>query len=60
MKPETKNKLEEFLDELEEEYGPLEGLEIKLEHPIIDGEKQTFSNIKELNIYYLHKQTIQI
>lgn len=55
-----KAKLQELIDKMEEEYGELEGFEVRLEHPIVDGQKQSFANIKEFNIYYIYKTQIEI
>ena len=55
-----KDKLKELIDKMEEEYGELEGFEVRLEHPIVDGQRQSFANIKEFNIYYIHKTQIEI
>lgn len=55
METKVKEKLEEFLDILEEYYGELEGLEIKISHPISDGVKQGFAQIDSVVIYHIHK-----
>ena len=47
MNKEVHDKLKEFIDEFETEYGDVEGFEINLEHPIVDGERQEFADIKE-------------
>lgn len=57
---EIKDKLRELVDEMEELYGELEGFEVRLEHPIVEGQRQAFANIKEFNIIYLHRQQIEI
>jgi hypothetical protein len=44
---------------MEELYGELEGFEVRLEHPIVEGQRQSFANIKEFNILYLHRQQIK-
>ena len=41
------SKLKDFIDAFETEYGDVEGFEINLEHPIVDGERQEFADIKE-------------
>lgn len=51
-------KLEELVDELEQEYGNLEGFEVKLEHPVKDGKTEGFAFIKEFSLYYLTKENI--
>ena len=62
MKQEIIGKLIDFIDELETEYGELEGFEVKLEHPIDDDikDKQGFATIKEFVIYYLQKEKIEL
>lgn len=57
---EVKDKLKDLIDGMEELYGELEGFEVRLEHPIVDGQRQGFANIKEFNILYLHRQQIEI
>lgn len=57
---EVKDKLKDLIDDMEELYGDLEGFEVRLEHPIVDGQRQDFANIKEFNILYLHREQIQI
>jgi hypothetical protein len=46
MKQEILDKLKIFIDAFETEYGDVEGFEIKLEHPIVENERQSFANIK--------------
>lgn len=57
---EIKDKLRELIDEMEELYGELEGFEVRLEHPIVDGQRQSFADIKEFNILYLNRTQINI
>lgn len=57
---EIKDKLRELIDEMEEQYGELEGFEVRLEHPIVEGQRQTFADIKEFNLIYLHRTQIDI
>lgn len=47
MKPELVRKLQEFVDAFETEYGEVEGFEISLDHPIVEGERQSYADIKE-------------
>lgn len=54
------DKLKELIDEMEEHYGELEGFEVRLEHPVVDGQKQAFATIKEFNLLYLHRQQIEV
>jgi hypothetical protein len=60
LKKETIAKLEEVIDLIETELGEIEGLEIKVEHKIEDGEKESFATIKSLVVYYLYKDEIEI
>lgn len=60
MKPETIEKLREFIDELETEYGNLVGFEVNLEHPLDGGQRQDYANIKEFIIKYVHQTEIDI
>jgi hypothetical protein len=60
LKKETISKLEEAIDAIETELGEIEGLEIKVEHKIDNGEKETFATIKSFVVYYLHKQEIEL
>lgn len=53
-------KLRELIDEMEELYGELEGFEVRLEHPIVEGQKQSFANIKEFVILHLHRTEIDV
>jgi len=53
-------KTKDFIDFLEDEMGHLEGFEILLNHPTIKGSKQPYADIKEFNIYYLHKENIAL
>ena len=57
---ELKDNLRELIDQMEEHYGELEGFEVRLEHPIVDGERQVFANIKEFTIIHLHRTQIDI
>ena len=57
---ELKDKLRELVDEMEEVYGELQGFEVRLDHPIIDGERQAFADIKEFCIKHLHITQIDI
>lgn len=60
MKSETLDKFREFIDELEEEYGNLEGFEVRLHHPIVNGQRQEFANISEFVVKYLHSEKLDI
>ena len=55
-----KDKLIDFIDEFESECGEVEGFEISLEHPIVDGERQGFANIKEFIIKRIVREQIEI
>jgi hypothetical protein len=58
LKPELKQKLEDFIDALETEFGTLEGVEILLEHQVNDGAKDGFATVKNMIIYHLHKTDV--
>lgn len=60
MNAKLKQTLEDFLDELEDDYGSLEGLEMKFDHPIVDGERQSYPDIREFVVYYLKKEVVAI
>lgn len=60
MKPEILRKLQEFIDDYETEYGDIEGFEVKLEHPIVDGDRQEFANIAEFAVIHLKREVIEI
>jgi hypothetical protein len=55
-----KEKLTDFIDEFESEFGEVEGFEISVEHPIVDGERQGFANIKEFIIKRIVREQIEI
>jgi hypothetical protein len=38
---------------MEELWGELQGFEVRLNHPIVDGQRQPFADITEFNILYL-------
>jgi hypothetical protein len=54
------DKLRELIDVMEEHWGDLEGFEVRLEHSIVEGQRQTFANLKEVNIFQLTKTSIEI
>lgn len=57
-KTELKDLIETFVDNLEGHFnGPIEGIEIKLEHPN-RGDDTKYADVKEVNIYYLNKVNI--
>jgi hypothetical protein len=58
MKPELKDKLQELIDSLEEEYGDLEGFEVRLEHPLVGGKRQDYADIKEFSLLYVHRDQL--
>ncbi len=61
MDSKTLSKLQEVIDSLEDEFGELEGIEISLDHPILeDGLKQGFASIKELHLVYKIRQKIEL
>ncbi len=57
---EIKDKLRMLIDDMEELWGELEGFEVRLEHPIVGGERQGFADIKEFTIVHLHRTQIEI
>ena len=54
--------IENLIDLMEEQYGNLEGVEIKLSHPILkeEGRRQNFAKIDEVIIYYLRKEKLPL
>jgi hypothetical protein len=60
MNPKVKEALENFIDALETEYGELEGVELKFEHPIVDGNRQVFANVKEFILIHLARTEIKL
>jgi len=60
MKEEIIDKLKDFIDAFETEYGDVEGFEISLEHPIVDGERQGFANIKEFIVKRIVRQEFEL
>lgn len=57
---EVKDKLRELVDEMEELYGELQGFEVRLQHPVVEGQRQVFADIVEFNIMYLHREQIKM
>ena len=57
-----KSALEDFVDALETEYGPIEGFEVRLDHPIDpeQGARQGFATIKEFVLIYLTRHELKI
>lgn len=60
MKQELVDKLQDFIDAYETEYGDVEGFEITLEHPIADGERQEFADIKQFVVKRIVREEIEI
>jgi len=60
MKQEVLNKLKDFIDAFETEYGDVAGFEVSLEHPIVDGERQEFADIKEFVVKRIVKEKLEI
>lgn len=58
MEKNVKAALQEFVDLLESEYGNIEGFEVRVDHPIVDGERQRFADIKEFVLIYLTRQQL--
>ena len=57
---EIKDKLKDLIDSMEGLWGELEGFEVRLDHPIVGGQRQSFADITEFNILYLHRQQIEV
>jgi hypothetical protein len=57
-----KDLLNNFIDALEEEYGPVEGFEVRIDHPIIpdEGKRQGFGTVKEFTLIHLTREQIEI
>ena len=53
------NKLKDFIDAFETEYGDVEGFEVSLEHPILDGERQGYADIKEFVVRRIVREEIK-
>jgi len=62
MKPELVSKLQEFIDAFETEYGEVEGFEISLDHPIVQGQgiRQDYADIKEFVVKRIVREGIKI
>jgi hypothetical protein len=60
MKREIIDKLKDFIDAFETEYGDVEGFEISLEHPIVGGERQSFADIKEFIVKRIVREEIEL
>ena len=60
MKRELVDMLRDFIDAFETEYGDVEGFEVSLEHPIVDGERQEFADIKEFVVKRIVREKIEI
>lgn len=60
MKPELVRKLQEFVDAFETEYGEVEGFEISLDHPIVEGERQSYADIKEFVVKRIVREEIKM
>lgn len=54
------DKLKDLVDAIETHYGNIEGFEVRLEHPIVEGERQGYANIKEFVLIYLHRTEIEV
>lgn len=57
-KANIESKLHDLIDAIEEEYGDVEGFEVRLEHPIVGGERRDFANVKEFVLIHLHRTEI--
>lgn len=54
------DKLKDFIDAFETEYGDVEGFEVSLEHPILEGERQGYADIKEFVVKRIVREKIEI
>jgi hypothetical protein len=54
------SKLKDFIDAFETEYGDVEGFEISLDHPIVDGERKGYAEIKEFVVKRIVREEIKI
>ena len=59
-KANVQEKLHNLIDAIEEEYGDIEGFEVKIEHPIVEGERQAFANVKEFVLIHLRRTEIEV
>ena len=59
MTTELKSKLEEFIDQLEEEIGNIDGFEVKVSRPP-DSEPTEPATIESLVVYKLQKIVIEL
>lgn len=57
-KADVQAKLHDLIDAIETEYGEVEGFEVRLEHPITDGERPGFANVKEFILIHLYRTPI--
>lgn len=60
MTQELVSKLKDFIDAFETEYGDVEGFEISLDHPLVDGERQSHADIKEFVVKRIVREEIEI
>jgi hypothetical protein len=60
MNPKVTTALENFADALETEYGELEGVELRFEHPIVEGEPQAFATVKKVTLLHLTRTEIEL
>lgn len=54
------DKLKDLVDAIEDCYGNIEGFEVRLEHPIVEGERQEYANIKEFVLIHLQRTEIEV
>lgn len=59
MNKEVEQKVKDLVDIVEEQYGNILGIEIGVEHPLVEGEVQDFGDIKEVIIIHKHKTSIK-
>ena len=57
---ELEDLLHDFIDKLEDRFGEVAGFEVRIEHPIFEGERQSFADIKEFTLIYLTRENVDI
>lgn len=60
MKKSLIDKLHDFIDEFETEYGDIVGFEVTIDHPVVDGYHQEHANITEFIVKRIKKEEIKI
>ncbi len=60
MKRSLVDKLKDFVDEFETEYGDIAGFEVTLEHPVVDGYRQEHADIKEFIVKRIVREEFEL